>query len=65
MTFIEQWQAQLADSLFQFAQLEPEAGDIDFGTGLLAAAVLWPVRQALSDRDEEAIGAVGQIVGLN
>jgi len=27
MTFIEQWQDELSDSLFEFAQLEPEAGD--------------------------------------
>ncbi len=65
MTFIEQWQDQLPDSLFNFAKLEPEAGDIDFGSGLLAAAVLWPIRQALRKGDEEAIHALGQIVGLN
>jgi hypothetical protein len=65
MTYIEQWQDQLADSLFQFAQLELGAGDIDFVSGLLAAAVLWPVCQALRDGDDEAIQAVGQIVGLD
>ncbi len=47
MTFIQQWRAQLPASLFEFAQLEPEAAGIDFGTGLLVTAVLWPIRQAV------------------
>jgi WD40 repeat protein len=65
MTFIEQWQDQLPDSLFNFAKLKLEVGDTDFGTAHLAAAVLWPIRQALRNGDEEAIHALGQIVGLN
>jgi hypothetical protein len=62
---IEQWRDQLPDSLYKFARLKLEAGETDFDAGLLAAAVLWPIRQALRDGDDDAIQAAGGIVGLN
>ena len=62
---IELWRDQLPDSLFKFAKLKIEAGDTDFEAGLLAAAVLWPIRQALREGDGDAIQAAGGIVGLN
>ena len=56
---IEQWRDQLPDSLYKFAKLKLEAGETDFDAGLLAAAVLWPIRQALRDGDDDAIQATG------
>ncbi|MFQ5613192.1 MAG: tetratricopeptide repeat protein, partial [Anaerolineae bacterium] len=63
MTFIEQWRAKLAESLSEFARLAAEAQDIDFRTGVLAAGVLWPIREPVQDFDGEAIDAVRHIAG--
>jgi tetratricopeptide (TPR) repeat protein len=63
MTFIEQWQRQLPDSLAEFARLVAHAQDIDFTHGILATAMLWPIRAALQEFDGDAIDAVRQIAG--
>ena len=65
MTFIDQWRAQTPDSLAEFARLAAEAQDIDFTHGLLAAAVLWPIREPVQDFDADAIDAVRQITGVH
>jgi ATP/maltotriose-dependent transcriptional regulator MalT len=63
MTFTERWRAQLDGSLAEFAQLATQAQDIDFTHGLLATAVLWPIRAPVQDFDGDAIDAVRQIAG--
>ena len=64
MTFIDRWRAQTLDSLAEFARLAAQAQDIDFTHGLLATAVLWPIREPVQDFDADAIDAVREIAGV-
>jgi hypothetical protein len=63
MSFIDQWRAQLNDSLIECAKLVPAAPDIDLKYELLVVGILWPIRQPIQDFDLEAMQAVQDIVG--
>ncbi|MEW5958405.1 MAG: NB-ARC domain-containing protein, partial [Chloroflexota bacterium] len=64
MTFLKQWQAKLPDSLAAFAKLAAEVQDIDFTYGMLATAILWPIRESVKDFEGDTIDAVRQIAGV-
>jgi tetratricopeptide (TPR) repeat protein len=61
--FIEQWEQALPESFAAFVQHPDTIGDINLDTGVLPAAVLWPVRMAVQGFDENAIAAIREIVG--
>ena len=65
MTFINDWESKLNDSYAEFAEFAVQAQDVDFVYGLLATAVLWPIRQAVRQYNLEAIQALQQIVGTD
>jgi hypothetical protein len=65
MIFINDWETKLNDSYAEFAELAAQAQDLDFVYGLLATAVLWPIRRAVKQYDLEAIQALQQIVGAD
>ncbi len=51
MAVIDGWRSDLDASLETFASLRPQAGDVDPTYSLFAAALLWPVRDAVVDDD--------------
>lgn len=61
--FVERWRGQLTESLVQVARLAPQAPEVDFASGLLATAVLWPVREPVQEFDGDAIDAIRTIAG--
>ena len=61
--FVENWRGQLTESLVQVARLAPQAPEVDFASGLLAAGVLWPVRARVQEYDGDAIDAIRAIAG--
>jgi hypothetical protein len=63
MTFLDEWRSQISDSVSQFAKLSASAGDVDLRYGLLAAALLWPIRRQVQEFDQQAIEAVRHILG--
>jgi len=63
MSFVEQWQTQVNDSLMACARLVSAVSDIDLKYQLLVIGVLWPVRQPIQDFDFEAMQAVNEILG--
>ena len=62
-SFIARWQGQLTQSLADFAGLANDIEDVDFTTGILAAAVVWPIREPVREYDGDAADAVQQIAG--
>ena len=62
---IEQWRTALPAALAQFAVLAGESHEIDFKYGLLATAVMWPVRSAIQEFDSNAQEAVREITGVH
>jgi len=63
MTFIDQWQEQLKNSLMECAKLVPTVLDVDLKYELMVVGLLWPIRQPIQDFNLEAIGAVQEVVG--
>ena len=63
MASIAQWTRQLNASLADFAQLAATVDDVDFTYGVLATAVLWPIRTAIQAYDSDIIAALRQIAG--
>lgn len=61
--FVERWRGQLTESLVRVARLAPQAPEVDFASGLLATAVLWPVRERVQEFDGDAIDAIRAIAG--
>lgn len=62
MPFIDQWQAQVGDSLIECAKLAPVSPDVDLKFQLMVVGVLWPIRQPVQDFEIEAMGAVKELV---
>lgn len=59
MAFIEAWQAELKTTFHQFGKLIPHYPHIDVTYGFLAAALLWPAREAFVDDEvREALRAI-------
>jgi hypothetical protein len=65
MSFIEEWRATLDNSYAEFVSLTFEATDIDLNYGILATAILWPIRGQLQNFDRGALDAVEEIVGVD
>lgn len=63
MDFIEQWREQVAASLIEAAKLAVNIEGIDLEYALMAAGVLWPLRQPVQDFDMTAIEAVNKLLG--
>lgn len=63
MDFIERWQRELPSSLDEFARLAATIKGIDFTYGILAAGVLWPIRQPVREFDIDAADALRQLTG--
>ncbi len=63
MTFLDRWQSQLPAAYAEFARLAAAAPETEAGTGLIGAAILWPVHQAIQDYDDEAIDTVRDVCG--
>jgi len=61
MSFTEEWHQGIVASLADALRLAQDGESIDFTYGLLATAVLWPVRQQVRDFDPEAIAAIQAI----
>ncbi len=64
MTFLEQWKSQLDSSLVAFAQLAAASDGIDFTYGILATAVLWPVRGPVQEFDGDVLDAIREIADV-
>jgi tetratricopeptide (TPR) repeat protein len=63
MNVLAVWSKQLDTSLSEFAQIAAAVEGIDFTYGLLATAVLWPVRATIQAYDSDMIAALRQICG--
>ncbi len=63
MSFIEQWQDQINDSLIECAKLVPLIPDADLKYQLLVVGVLWPIRQPVKDFDYETMAVVQELLG--
>jgi tetratricopeptide (TPR) repeat protein len=63
VAFIDQWEQALPESFAAFVQHPDAIGDINLDTGVLPAAVLWPLRLPVQEFDENAIAAVREILG--
>lgn len=64
MTFIEQWRRELRHSLSEFVRPAAEVKGIDFTYGLLATAVLWPIRERVQAYDGDALDAIRELAGV-
>jgi tetratricopeptide (TPR) repeat protein len=62
--FIERWRSELDGSVAEFAQLATTAADIDLTHGILATAVLWPIRAQVQEYDGDALDALRHIVDV-
>src|SRR5262245_53425016 len=63
MDFIEQWREQVSASLGEAAKLAVKVQGIDLEYALMAAGVLWPLRQPVQDFDMAAIAEVNKLLG--
>lgn len=61
MSFIREWQAKLPTSVGEAIRLAQLEESLDFTYGILATAVLWPVREPVQAHDPEAEQAVKEI----
>ena len=55
MSFVDQWQEQLKNSLIECAKLVPTVPDVDLKYELMVVGLLWPIRQPIQDFDLEAM----------
>lgn len=60
MAFIDVWQASIAASLAEFAELVTDPQDVTLA--LAAAAVLWPIRESIRAHDGDAYDTLRSIV---
>ncbi|MCB0166907.1 MAG: TIR domain-containing protein, partial [Anaerolineae bacterium] len=63
MSYSEQWQTQITDSLTECAKLAVANNKVDLKYELLIVGIFWPIRQAIRNFDLEAITCVNQIAG--
>lgn len=61
MSFLDNWSKKLESSFSEFAELGAGAQDVDLNFGIIGAALLWPVREALED--DEGYDALSEICG--
>ncbi|MCB0195151.1 MAG: TIR domain-containing protein [Anaerolineae bacterium] len=63
MAFLDTWRTQVNNALASLAETAAGADTASFKHALLAAGILWPLRQPVQEFDLDAIEAVNQLLG--